>query len=500
MKLNIGRRVIGYSKIFLAAMILLGSHTGQSHAQSQTDQLRKGIEEFFGQTKKQIDPTIERMVPDNQRDLHFSYAPLVKKAGPAVVNVYAARNVVERSPFDGDPFFEQFFGRDRFSNRRKKTQKSLGSGVIVERDGVVITNHHVIKNADQVSVVLSDGREFEAKILLKDEKADLAVLKIQSDEPFPTLKLGDSDDLEVGDIVLAIGNPFGVGQTVTSGIVSALARSQVGVSDFGFFIQTDASINPGNSGGALIDMQGRLIGINTAIFSRSGGSNGIGFAIPSNMVKVVLKSVDSGSKRVKRPWIGATFQSVSADIAESLGMRRPQGAMVVSLVRNGPAQKAGIRVGDVILAVNDRKVDHPDALGYRLATVGIGNRAKLTILSNGRKRVRDIRLAEAPETVSRDELVIKGRNPFSGIKVANLSPAVAEELGIDGNKRGVIIEGVHRRSFAFRYGLRPKDIIRSINNRKILKTQELRRIVGSGEPVWEFVIERKGRLLRQRIR
>ena len=227
-----------------------------------------------------------KTVPSGRAEIDLSFAPLVRETAPAVVNVYAARAVPQRrSPFADDPFFSQFFGQ-RQEQMRPRMQASLGSGVILDTSGLVVTNNHVVENADEVKVSLSDGREFDTKVLLKDEKVDLAILKIQSDETFATLPLADSDELETGDLVLAIGNPFGIGQTVTNGIVSALARNHIGVDDFGFFIQTDAAINPGNSGGALIDMKGRLVGVNTAIFSRSGGSNGIGFAIPPTWSRV----------------------------------------------------------------------------------------------------------------------------------------------------------------------------------------------------------------------
>ena len=268
-------------------------------------------------------------MPFGREEMQLSFAPLVKETAPAVVNVYASKKAkATRSPFEGDPFFEQFFGR----KMRPRAQNSLGSGVLVDPSGVVVTNFHVIRGADEVKVALADGREFASKVLLKDESLDLAILKIDSPEPFPVVPIGDSDALQIGDLVLAIGNPFGVGQTTTSGIVSALARSHVGVSDFGFFIQTDAAINPGNSGGALINMAGQLVGINTAIFSRSGGSIGIGFAIPSNMVRAVAEAAKNGSDYFERPYVGAEFEAVTPQIAESLGMARPIGALVASVV------------------------------------------------------------------------------------------------------------------------------------------------------------------------
>ena len=290
-----------------------------------------------------------RRVPLGEAEVQLSFAPLVERTAPSVVNVYAARTVRQRSPFAGDPFFEQFFG-NQFSGP-PRVQSSLGSGVIVDETGLVVTNNHVISGADEIRVALADGREFDSKVMLRDERSDLAVVRLDTDETFPALPFGNSDELLTGDLVLAIGNPFGVGQTITSGIVSALARTRVGVADFGFFIQTDAAINPGNSGGALIDMQGRLVGINTAIFSRSGGSNGIGFAIPSNMVAAVVRQAQGGSDAFERPWLGASFQPVTPQIAESLGLDRPRGALVRDVDEEGPSAEAGLRAGDVVLAI-----------------------------------------------------------------------------------------------------------------------------------------------------
>ena len=269
----------------------------------------------------------QNRLPQSREEIRLSYAPLVRKVAPAVVNIYTKRVVRQRqSIFANDPFFRRFFGKE-FGVPQNRVQNSLGSGVIVRPEGIIVTNQHVIDEADQITVVLSDRREMEASLILSDEKTDLAILRVDTKgEPLPFLKVSDSDELEVGDLVLAIGNPFGVGQSVTSGIVSALARTAEGISDFNFFIQTDAAINPGNSGGALITMDGRLVGINTAIYSRSGGSVGIGFAIPSNMVATVVDAAENGAK-VVRPWIGATFQDMSSDLAGSFGLGRPTGVM-----------------------------------------------------------------------------------------------------------------------------------------------------------------------------
>src|SRR5499426_4520952 len=291
--------------------------------------------------------TPERRVPSSANELRLSYAPVVRRAAPAVVNVYAAKMVTVRNPLFEDPIFRRFFGAPGApGGPGDQVQRSLGSGVLIDATGLVVTNNHVIEGSDQVRVSLADKREFEAEMVLKDSRSDLAVLRIKAqNERFPALEFADSDALEVGDVVLAIGNPFAVGQTVTHGIVSALARTEVGITDYQFFIQTDAAINPGNSGGALVDMDGKLVGINTAIFSRSGGSHGIGFAIPSNMVRLVVQAALKGGK-VQRPWLGASLQPVTPDIAESLGLAAPSGALVSSVRANGPAARGGLQAGD----------------------------------------------------------------------------------------------------------------------------------------------------------
>src|ERR1700680_1536216 len=284
----------------------------------------------------------ERRVPASPAEVKLSYAPIVQRAQPAVVNVYAAKMVQNRNPLLDDPIFRRFFGVP--GQGPEQMQRSLGSGVMVDPSGLVVTNVHVIEGADEVKVSLSDKREFEAEIILKDPRSDLAVLRLKGvHEKFPTLDFANSDELQVGDIVLAIGNPFGVGQTVTHGIISALARTQVGITDYQFFIQTDAAINPGNSGGPLVDMTGRLAGINTAIYSRSGGSQGIGFAIPANMVRVVVASAKGGGTAVKRPWLGAKLQAVTSDMLGSLGIKRPAGALVVNVVPGAAAARAGLQ-------------------------------------------------------------------------------------------------------------------------------------------------------------
>ena len=440
----------------------------------------------------------ERVVPGSTAELQLSFSPVVKRTTPAVVNVYAQRvaAVAQGNRFFDDPFFRRFFGDDgSFGRPRERVQNSLGSGVIVDPAGLIVTNNHVIANGTDIKVVLADRREFEARVLLADERTDLAVLKIDvPDEELPALTLGDSDALEVGDLVLAIGNPFGVGQTVTSGIVSALARTKVGVSDYQFFIQTDAAINPGNSGGALVSMKGELIGINTAIFSRSGGSIGIGFAIPTNMVKTVVATAESGSDAIKRPWLGAELQDVTSDIATSLGMARPEGTMVVSLHPQSPLAASGLRRGDVILAIEGKPVENAQELGYRVATTAIGSNTIVEYQRKGERRETQVTMVAAPETVERQDTQIEGRNPLAGAVAANLSPAVADELGLPANTEGVAIvklEGGPARRF-FKRG----DIVLEINGVMIDSVDALRKVLESDARLWRIAIDRGGRIMK----
>ncbi|MEO5759103.1 MAG: DegQ family serine endoprotease [Mesorhizobium sp.] len=437
----------------------------------------------------------DKRVPFGREEVQLSFAPLVKQTAPAVVNVYASQTAKVTSPFDGDPFFEEFFGRSQ-----PRAQSSLGSGVLVDPTGVVVTNYHVIKDADQVKVATADGREFASKVLLKDETLDLAVLKIESDKPFPVIAIGDSDALEVGDLVLAIGNPFGVGQTTTSGIVSALARSHIGVSDSSFFIQTDAAINPGNSGGALINMGGQLIGINTAIYSRSGGSIGIGFAIPANMVRAFADAAKAGLSFFERPYIGAEFEAVTPQIAESLAMEKPTGALVSSVDESGPAAKAGLKPGDVVLQLNGKPVESIEALDFRMATLSIGTKANFAVLSKGQQAAMGIALERAPEGAKPSEVTLHGRSPFSGAKVAELSPRLAQRLGLRTDIKGVTVVDINRDSPAADFGFQPGDIVREVNGTAIDTAATLEQAAKQDTRWWRFTVERGGQILRQVLR
>ncbi len=440
--------------------------------------------------------TSQKRVPFGREEMQLSFAPLVKGTAPAVVNVYASSKTQVQSPFMGDPFFEQFFGRQM----PPRVQSSLGSGVLVDASGIVVTNFHVIRDADEVKVATADGREFTSKLMLKDESLDLAVLKIESPDPFPVVAIGDSDALEVGDLVLAIGNPFGVGQTTTSGIVSALARTHIGVSDFGFFIQTDAAINPGNSGGALINMSGQLIGINTAIYSRSGGSIGIGFAIPSNMVRAVVESAKSGNDFFEKPYIGASFDPVDAQVAEALGLGKPQGALVAGVDEGGPAARSGLKPGDVVTGLNGSTIEHVDALGYRLATLPIGGTAELTVFSQGAEHSLEIALERAPEGTSPAQVAIDGSSPFAGITAAAVSPRLSQRLRLHAGAKGVAIVEIARNSPAEQFGFQPRDIVLEVNGEEMSSAEQLKQVAMQDTRSWRFTVDRDGQILRQILR
>jgi Do/DeqQ family serine protease len=436
----------------------------------------------------------DRRVPTSPTELRLSYAPVVQKVTPSVVNVYAARVVENRNPIMDDPFFRRFFGGGQGA-MPQQVQRALGSGVIVDASGLIMTNNHVIEGATEVKVALADKREFEAEIVLKDSRTDLAVLRVKDGrERFAAIDLGNSDELQVGDVVLAIGNPFGVGQTVTHGIVSALARTQVGITDYQFFIQTDAAINPGNSGGALVDLSGRLVGLNTAIFSRSGGSQGIGFAIPANMVKVVVSSAKSGGTSVKRPWLGAKLQNVTPDIAEGLGLKRPAGALVATVTEKSPAARAGLKTGDLIVAIDGQTVDDQNAFDYRFATKPLGGTSQIGVMRGNKELTLKIALEIAPDT-PRDEIVIRSRSPFMGMKVANISPALADELRISDSLEGVVVVEVADGSLAQNLGFQKGDVIAAVNNEKIARTRDLDRVAKDQNRRWAITLVRGGQTL-----
>lgn len=433
--------------------------------------------------------------PSSVEGMKTSFAPVVKRAAPAVVNVSSRRVVRQRV----DPFWDMFMGGAAPAAR---VAQSLGSGAIVRADGVILTNNHNIDGADEIMVQLADRREFPAKVLLADPRSDLAVLKIDTGgERLPVIAIDDQEELEVGDLVLAIGNPFGVGQTVTNGIISATARSNVGITDYGFFLQTDAAINPGNSGGPLVDMDGDLIGVNTAILSRSGTSSGVGFAIPAAMARQVITAALGGEHMVIRPWLGARTQAVTPDVARSLGLPGPRGVVVTDVWPGGPAQRAGLKVGDVILDVGGEAVNDEGGATYQFGSRRPGETVPVKILRDNAERSLTVRAEPAPGGRG-DERTISGSNPFQGATVANLSPAIADEIGVDpfaGKGGGVVVTRVAQ-GFAQQAGLKPGDMVREINGRAIASMGDLNAAISSGGKVWRVTIQRGGQIITAAFR
>ena len=462
--------------------------------QTKTEQKVREVPKAREEPKASLD---ERVVPPSREEVQLSYAPIVRRAAPAVVNVYVSTRVRSfSSPFARHPLFERFFGDQAPPNDR--IQSSLGSGVIVSPEGVIVTNSHVVKASGEteIRVALSDQREFVARVLAQDDKTDIAILKIDGNgQPFPYMEFEDSDQAEVGDLVLAIGNPFGIGQTVTSGIISALSRSQL-ESD-AVFIQTDAAINPGNSGGALVDMSGKLVGINTAIFTQSGGSDGIGFAIPSNLVRVFADSALKGRK-LERPWIGAQLEDVSREFASALELSRVGGAIVTRVFADGPAAKAGIEPGDVITNVDGFAVGDARAVNYRLTTKGVGNSVKLALIRKGETKEVEVNLEAVPEPKASDFRNLSGQHPLDGARVVSIGPGIAEELGLQ-KTEGVAVVRVSRMSIASRLGFRRGDVIVEIGGKQINNLQDLDAALAQRQPGWQVVIERGGRQLELRV-
>lgn len=441
-----------------------------------------------------------RAVPVARTEMQLSFAPVVKAVTPSVVNVYAT-TISQRatSPFLSDPFFQRFFGSDSpFMDSRPQKSQSLGSGVIVDGAGVILTNHHVIEGATDIRISTNDGHEYPVDLVLDDPKTDLAVLKVKDAKgaTFPALAFADSDMLQVGDLVLAIGNPFGVGQTVTSGIVSALARTGVESDNYEFFIQTDAAINPGNSGGALVDLQGQLIGVNTAIVSRSGGSVGIGFAIPANMAKLVAETGIAGGALV-RPWFGARMQPVTSDLADSLGLGQARGALISELAPGGPAEKAGFEDGDVILAVDGFAIAQPSAFDFRLATKPVGATAELQYFRGGKTGNMVITL-EAPPGAGQP-VTVSGNTRFAGTSVETVTPAVAQELGLPYDTHAVLVRGVEAGSPADDMGLRAGDLILSLNGDATADAESFGKLANDRPQSWRVVLQRGGRIVRAEV-
>jgi serine protease Do len=412
-----------------------------------------------------------------------SYANVIKKVTPAVVKIVTTTKVegtsMQQMPGFDDPFWRRFFG-DQFGggNLRggqmpSQVQHGLGSGVIVTKDGYIMTNNHVVDGAKEVKVTLQDGREFTAKVVGRDPKSDIAVVKVEATD-LPTVSLADSEKVEIGDVVLAIGNPFGVGQTVTSGIVSAKNRGDMGIEDYEDFIQTDAAINPGNSGGALIDIDGRLVGINTAILSRSGGSQGVGFAIPSNLARNVMESLVKNGK-VTRGYLGVRIQSITSDLAEEFNLKENKGALVAEVSPNSPAEKAGLKDGDVVTEFNHHPVVDSRRLQLEVASTAPGATVPVTILRDGEKKSFDVTVKQLPGTdklAQADSSSIEDTGTLNGVEVADLDQQAHQQFNVPKNVKGAVVTQVDPSSPAAEAGLKPGVVIQEINHQPVKSADE----------------------------
>jgi serine protease Do len=399
----------------------------------------------------------------------IAIADIAEKAAPSVVNVASSRTVKPvEMPFFNDPFFRHFFGPGGGGPEPddKRQEHGLGSGVVVSADGLVLTNNHVIEGADEIKVTTSDKREFSVKVLGADKKSDLAVLRLQGDvKGLTPIEIGDSSRLRLGDVVLAIGNPFGVGQTVTMGIVSAKGRANMGIAAYEDFIQTDAAINPGNSGGALVDMEGRLVGINTAILSRTGGNMGIGFAIPTNMASPIMKALMDHGK-VVRGWLGVGIQDIDQELAQAMGLKGTKGILVSDIVDKGPGSKAGLRSGDVVLKLNGQDVDSTGQFRNAVAAAGSGATVKLDVLRDGKPMTVEAKLGELPEEQSKVARGDNGGQPglLDGLALEDLNPMLRQKLDVPPSiKSGVVVTEIAPGSSGANSGLRPGDLIIEVN-------------------------------------
>jgi Do/DeqQ family serine protease len=439
----------------------------------------------------------EMRVPRDAAEIRTGFVPVVQAAAPAVVNIYARRVVEARSPFRDDPVFRDLF-RD-FGTPRKRVQNALGSGVIVGPDGIVVSNDHVVGGATDIRVVLNDRREFAARVLLSDAESDLAVLRLDDAPEMPALALRDSDTVQVGELVLAIGNPFGVGQTVSSGIVSGLARSGTATGEArGYFIQTDAPINPGNSGGALVDVNGRLIGINTAILSRSGGSNGIGFAIPSALVAQFVAQARAGNETFERPWAGLDGQPVTAELAEGLGLVRPGGVVVSQLHPQSPVRAAGVRPGDVITAVDGHPVNTPAGMAFRMSVAGIGAETTVTRLRQGAAREVTVAMIRPPDTPPRAQRTTGRGAAIPGMTLSTVNPAVIDAHDLPLSARGVVVDDPGR--VGRRAGLRAGDVLRAINDVPVETSKDAASLLEDARRWLGLDVQRGTRRLSMRFR
>jgi serine protease Do len=434
-----------------------------------------------------------------------AFVEIAKRVTPAVVNISTTKIIRQPKgnplgPFLGDPFFRRFFGDDlsrQFEVPRERREQSLGSGVIVSEDGTIVTNNHVVAGADVIKVFLADKKEFSGKVIGADPKTDIAVVKINA-EHLPTVSWGDSDKLQIGEFVLAIGNPFGLNQTVTSGIISAKGRANVGIADYEDFIQTDAAINPGNSGGALVNIRGELIGINTAIFSRSGGYMGIGFAVPSNMARIVMNSLVKEGK-VTRGWLGVYIQEITPELAKQFKLKDHNGALVSDVMKGGPADRAGLERGDVITLFAGKAVEDSVHLRNIVSQTAPGRKVAITFLRRGSEKEVEVAVGELPKEAGegKDGEYGEEGSVFEGVTVEDLTREYRDRLDIPEKVKGVVITDLEAGSAAEDAGLRVGDVLQEINRKSVPSVRDFNRItthLKQGEAVL-LLINRGGNTL-----
>lgn len=451
--------------IWIPALLLIGFLLG-------------GLTYYLLSKTRTVPATFTPRAPKQIDETARAFSEIVRAVSPSVVNISSTKTVKRQQPPLEDLF--DYFAPAPESRGRRWKEQSLGSGVVVSSDGLIVTNNHVVEQSDEIKVILYDKRSFKARVIGADPKTDIAIIKIDA-KGLQTIPWSDSDKLQVGEFVLAIGNPFGLNHTVTMGIISAVGRADVGISDYEDFIQTDAAINPGNSGGPLVNTKGELIGINTAIFSRTGGYQGIGFAVPSNMVRMVIEQLLKEGK-VTRGWLGVTIQELTPELAQKFGLNTTEGALISDVMKGSPAHKAGITRGDIILRYNGKKIRDVASLRNMVAQTKIGVEAELIILRKGKEYSVRVKVVEMPSETS-DYVPSSGTpsekadSPLSGVAVIDLTPSISKQLGLPADERGVVVMKIEQGSIAELSGLREGDLIQEIDRQRVYSLNDFNRIV-----------------------